>query len=71
LEENLAQYPSALSLALSILCLNIYGRPTERFVDLLLARQEQDGSWRQMPWWTALAVLALQNVEGGENVFKL
>lgn len=71
LEEKLAQYPSALSLALSILCLNIYERPIEQFVDLLLNRQESDGSWRQMPWWTALAVLALQTAEGGVNVFKL
>jgi hypothetical protein len=71
LEKNLAQYPSALSLALSILCLDIYERPVERFVDLLRNRQESDGSWRQMPWWTALAVLAMQAAEGGDNVFKL
>jgi hypothetical protein len=71
LEENLARYPSTLSLALSVLCFNIYERPVERFVDLLLNRQESDGSWRQMPWWSALAVLALQTAEGGDNVFKL
>ena len=71
LEVGLPNYPSALSLALGILCLQIFERPVDRFVDLLLARQETDGSWRQMPWWTALGVLALQVAEGGDNVFKL
>jgi squalene cyclase len=49
----------------------LYGHPIERYVDLLLARQEPDGSWRQMAWWTALGILALQAAEGGQNVFKL
>ncbi|MGB7875111.1 MAG: hypothetical protein WBL25_12065 [Anaerolineales bacterium] len=71
LEEELPNYPTALALSLGILCLQLYDRPIERFVDLLLARQETDGSWRQMAWWTALGVLALQAGVGGENVFKL
>ena len=71
LETELPNYSTALALSLGILCLQLYNRPVERFVDLLLARQESDGSWRQMPWWTALAVLALQVAEGGDNVFKL
>ena len=71
LEKGLPNYPTALALSLGILCLQLYDRPVERFVDLLLARQESDGSWRQMSWWTALAILALQVTEGGNNVFKL
>lgn len=71
LEHGLPKFPSALSLSLGILCLQLYGCPIERYVDLLLARQEPDGSWRQMVWWTALGVLALRAAEGGENVFKL
>lgn len=71
LEAELPNYPTALALSLGILCLHVYDRPVDRFVDLLLARQEADGSWRQMAWWTALGVLALQAAEGGENVFKL
>jgi len=69
--ETTSQSPSTLSLALSILCLDVFNRPTETFVDLLLERQESDGSWKQTNWWTALAILALQTTNGGDNVFKL
>jgi hypothetical protein len=55
---------------MTILCFDVYGWPTEKYVDRLLARQKSDGSWRQMVWTTALAVLALQAVNGGENVFQ-
>jgi len=71
LENELPNYPTALALSLGILCLQLYERSIERYVDMLLARQEADGSWRQMAWWTALGALALQTAEGGENVFKL
>lgn len=71
LERELPVFPSALSLSLGILSLQLFGRPFEWFVELLLSRQEQDGSWRQMNWWTALGVLALQVAEGGENAFEL
>jgi hypothetical protein len=71
LEELTPERPSALALALSILCLDIFDRPTGRFIDLLLKRQESDGSWRQMIWWTSLSVLALQAVNGGKNAFKV
>lgn len=71
LEKELPNYPSALALSLGILCLRIFDRPIDRYVDLLLARQESDGSWRQMAWWTALSVLALQVADGGANVFEL
>jgi len=71
LENELPNYPTALALSLGILCLQLYERSIERYVDMRLARQEADGSWRQMAWWTALGALALQTAEGGENVFKL
>lgn len=71
LEREIPNRSSALSLSLSILCLNLFGRSTDPYVDMLLARQESDGSWRHMPWWTALAVLALQAASGGKNVFQL
>lgn len=71
LEEELPKYPTALALSLGILCLQLYNRRIEQYLDLLLSRQEPDGSWRQMAWWTALSVLALQAAEGGNNVFKL
>jgi len=69
--QTILQSPSALSLALGILCLDVFNRRTEEFVDLLLERQESDGSWKQTNWWTALAILALQAADGGNNVFKL
>jgi hypothetical protein len=71
LEAELPNYPTALALSLGILCLQLYDRPVDQYVSLLLDRQETDGSWRKMTWWTALSVLALQAVGGGENVFKL
>ncbi len=71
LEEGLHKYPTALALSLGILCLQLFDRPVDQYVELLLARQESDGSWRQMAWWTALSVLALRATEGGKNVFKL
>jgi hypothetical protein len=71
LEKSLPNYPTALALSLGILCLQLYDRPVDRYVNLLLERQELDGSWRQMPWWTALSVSALRAAEGGNNVFKL
>jgi hypothetical protein len=71
LEELTPERPSALALALSILCFQVFDRPTGKFVDLLLKRQEPDGSWRQMVWWTSLAALALQAVDGGKNAFKI
>ena len=71
LEQAALRLPSALSLAMTILCLNVYGRSIENYIDALVDRQAVDGSWRQMVWWTALAVLALQAADGGENVFQL
>jgi len=70
LQQATKQYPSTLSLALTILCLNLFEEQTEPFVSLLLERQQVDGSWRHMIHLTALSVLALQSVWGGINVFK-
>ncbi len=69
-DETNAAY-STLSMALAILCLQQYDLPTDRFVDRLLQSQLADGSWRQMTQLTALAVLALQSVNGGGNVYQL
>lgn len=71
LESGLFNLPSALALSLGILCLTIYKYPVDPYVDTLLARQNEDGSWGGMNWWTAMAILALQAAEGGEHVFKL
>lgn len=71
LENGLPRLPSALGLALGILCLTAYERPVGQLVETLLGHQNEDGSWGGMNWWTALAVLALQAAEGQEHVFKL
>jgi len=71
LENGLPELPSALALAMGILCLTVYDRPVDQYVETLLARQNDNGSWGGMNWWTALAVLALKTVEEGEHVFRL
>lgn len=71
LQEESQRAYSTLSLALTILCFQAYALPTEPYVDLLLSRQLEDGSWRQMTQLTALSILALQSVTGGGNVFKI
>ncbi|MFQ5400860.1 MAG: prenyltransferase/squalene oxidase repeat-containing protein [Anaerolineae bacterium] len=71
LEDDANQAYSTLSLALTILCMDAYGRPTGSFVHLLRQRQQPDGSWRQMVHLTALSILALRSVTEGVNVFKL
>jgi hypothetical protein len=71
LERELAARQSALALALGALCLDVYGRPTERLISALLARQEPDGSWRGNAHLTALAALALEATAQKKNVFKI
>lgn len=71
LEKELGARQSALLLALSALCLEIYERPVEAYVTNLLARQQDNGSWRDNLHVTALAVLALQAAVEKKNVFKL
>jgi hypothetical protein len=65
------RYPSVLSLALTMLCLDVFERSMVSFVDLLLARQLDDGSWRQNIHLTSLASLALLGYAGRAHVFKL
>ena len=71
LNREIAVRPSALSLAMTILCLGAHGRPTSDLADALARRQEADGSWRRQVHLTALAVSALDAAAGGDNVFKL
>ena len=71
IEQRATDMPSTLSLALGILSKNLFDQPTQKFTELLIERQETDGSWRQNIWWTALAALALQSTDGGDNVFKI
>jgi len=71
LDRELKSHQSALSLALTILCFDVFGRSKGDLAQALCRRQEPDGSWRQQIHVTALAVLALQAVAGGKNVFKL
>ncbi|MEJ2720062.1 MAG: terpene cyclase/mutase family protein [bacterium] len=71
LEKEVGSHPSALSLSLGILAFDIHGRSTDRFANMLTARQEPDGSWRRAVYLTALATLALDSLTGGANVFRL
>jgi len=71
IEQRATDMPSTLSLALGILSNNLFDQSTQKFTQLLIERQETDGSWRQNIWWTALAALALQAADGGDNVFKI
>ena len=71
LHQEITQCYSTLSLALGILCGCAYGEPVKSFVAPLLARQDLNGSWRQMTHLTALSVLALRCAEEGYNVFKV
>ena len=71
LEQELSQRQSSLLLALGILCFDLYARPIDKLLESLLARQQDDGSWRENVHVTALAVLALQTAVYKKNVFKL
>lgn len=71
LENGLSDLPSALGLSLGILCLTVFNRPINQYVDSLLARQKNDGSWGNSNWWTALAILALKAAGGEEHAFRL
>ena len=51
--------PSALSLALTILCFDVYGRQLDHLEELLIQRQQADGSWRGQAHLTSLAIMAL------------
>lgn len=71
LERGMQSHQSALTLALAILCFQVFSKPTAVLVTALKLRQESDGSWRQQVHLTALAGLALQAADGGANVFAL
>ena len=71
LEQEIAARQSSLVLALGTLCLEIYERPVEKLLANLLARQQENGSWRDNVHLTALAALALQTAVYKKNVFKL
>lgn len=71
LEQEMSARQSSLLLALGILCLDIYERPVEKLLADLLARQQENGSWRDNVHLTALAALALQATAYEKNIFKL
>jgi hypothetical protein len=71
LEEELAAHQSSLLIALGTMCFDIYERPLDKLLTGLLARQQNNGSWRDNVHVTALAALALQAVVHKQNVFKL
>jgi hypothetical protein len=71
LEQEIAARQSALLLALGAMCFDIYARPQEKLLAALLARQQENGSWRDNIHVTALAALALQTAVEKKNVFKL
>jgi hypothetical protein len=71
LQSEVAAHPSALSLSLAVLAFDVHGRSTDEFAKRLEARQEMDGSWRQIVHLTALAALAVDAATGGTNVFGL
>lgn len=68
-DENKAH--STLSLSLAMLCMDVYGLSLAPLREMLLQRQQQDGSWQGMTQLTALALLALQSAAGEGNVFKI
>ena len=70
LDSEVPRTPSSLSLALTILCFDIYHRPTDHLVELLVARQQPDGSWRGQAHLTSLAILALR-VKEKTNAFAI
>jgi hypothetical protein len=71
LESELAERQSSLTLALGTLCFDLYRRPTDKLLSGLLARQEDDGSWRGNAHLTALAALALKAAAEQKNAFKV
>jgi hypothetical protein len=71
LDREVQANPSGLSLALTILCFHAFGRGTQHLRERLAGRQLANGSWREQPHLTALAVLALRTGEREANVFKI
>lgn len=71
LEKELAARQSSMLLALGTLCFDLYERSFEKLLVSLLARQQDNGSWRENIHVTALAALALQSAVHKKNIFKL
>ena len=71
LEQELSARQSSLLLALGVMCFDLYQRPLDKLATSLLARQQENGSWRDNVHVTALAALALQTALHKQNVFKL
>ena len=71
LEQEIAARQSSMLLALGAMCLSIYERPVEKLLQQLMARQQENGSWRDNSHLTALATLALQIGATQQNIFKL
>jgi len=71
LEKEFSERQSSLLLSLGILCFDLYARPLDKLLAGLLARQQENGSWRDNVHVTALAALALQSAAHKKNVFKL
>lgn len=61
---------SVLSLAWSIICLDIYGEETASLCTSLYSLQKDNGSWEDNACLTALSLLALKTKEG-RNSFKI
>lgn len=70
LNGEVTRRPSTLSLALTVLCLDLYRRPDDHLRDLLIDRQDPDGSWRGQAHLTSLAILALRTKDQ-PNVFAI
>lgn len=71
LESELAKHQSSMTLSLAILTAHALGRPFDAYPALLEQRQDDDGSWRQNVYYTALAALALQVAQGQSNPFQI
>lgn len=61
---------SVLSIAWSIICLDIYGEETASLCTSLYSLQKDNGSWEDNAYLTALSLLALKTKEGS-NPFKI
>ncbi len=71
LTRELRTHASSLSLAMALLCFQLYGYPMGDLPTHLLERQMDDGSWQHQVHVTALAVLSLKAVLGAGNAFAL
>ncbi|HZS48054.1 MAG TPA: prenyltransferase/squalene oxidase repeat-containing protein [Blastocatellia bacterium] len=78
LTREIERNQSALNLALTILCFDVYGRETDKYKNLLNARQMPDGSWMGNAHLTAVAALSLDTTDqskikagGMGNIFRV